>query len=70
MEFAGKCPHTKNLSVNQLYSEVLCGLVVNVLVIGPKFRGFKPGRGWWAFKGDKNPHHAFFRRESKAVGPI
>jgi hypothetical protein len=32
----------------------LGGLVVIVLAIGPKVRGFKPGQGWWAFKGDKN----------------
>jgi hypothetical protein len=26
-----------------------------VLATGPKVRGFKPGRGRWIFKGDKNP---------------
>jgi hypothetical protein len=49
---------------------ILCGLVVNVLTIGPKVRGFKPGRGRWTFKGDTNHQHAFLRRGSKAVGPM
>jgi hypothetical protein len=31
----------------------LGGLVVIVLAIGPKVRGFKPDRGRWIFKGDK-----------------
>jgi hypothetical protein len=34
---------------------VLGGLVVIVFAIRPKVRGFKPGRGRWIFKGDKNP---------------
>jgi hypothetical protein len=35
---------------------VLGGLVVSVLAIGPKVRGFNPGRfGFGFFKGDKNP---------------
>jgi hypothetical protein len=29
-------------------------LVVSVLAIGPKVRGFKLGRGQWIFNGDKN----------------
>jgi hypothetical protein len=33
---------------------VLGGIVVIVLAIGAKFRGFKPRRGRWIFKGDKN----------------
>jgi hypothetical protein len=33
----------------------LGGLVVSVLAFGPNFRVFKPGRGRWIFKGDKNP---------------
>jgi hypothetical protein len=32
----------------------LAGRVVIVLTTGPKIRGFKPGRWWWIFKGDKN----------------
>jgi hypothetical protein len=48
----------------------LGGLVVNVLAIGPKVRGLKPGRGRCDFKGDKNPQHDFLRRVSKAVGPM
>jgi hypothetical protein len=31
------------------------GLVVIILAIGPKVRGFKPDRGRWVSKGDKNP---------------
>jgi hypothetical protein len=27
----------------------------SVLATGPKVSGFKPGRGRWIFKGDKNP---------------
>jgi hypothetical protein len=49
---------------------VLAGLVVSVLVIGPKVRGFIPGRVRWIFKDDKNSQNVFFRRESKAVGPM
>jgi hypothetical protein len=30
----------------------LSGLVVSVLAIVPKVRGFKPGQGQWIFKGD------------------
>jgi hypothetical protein len=30
------------------------GIVVGVLAIGPKPRGFRLGRGQWIFKGDKN----------------
>jgi hypothetical protein len=33
----------------------LGGIVVIVLAIGPKVRGFKPGRRQWIFKGDKSP---------------
>jgi hypothetical protein len=49
---------------------VLGGLVVIVLAIGPKIRGFQPGRGRWIFKGGKNPQHDCVRRGSKAVGPV
>jgi hypothetical protein len=30
-------------------------LLVIVLAMGPKVRGFKPGRGEWIFNGDENP---------------
>jgi hypothetical protein len=33
----------------------LGGVMVIVLVTGPKVRGFKPGRRRWVFKVDKNP---------------
>jgi hypothetical protein len=43
------------------------GLVVSVLITRHKIGGFKPGRGRWIFKGNKNPQHDFLRRGSKAV---
>jgi hypothetical protein len=46
------------------------GLVVIVLAIGPKVRGFKPGRGRLIFKRDKNPKRDYLRRERKAFGPM
>jgi hypothetical protein len=52
------------------YLVALGGLVVSVLAIGPKVRGFDPDRGRWIFKGDKNQEHHFLRRGSKAVGPM
>jgi hypothetical protein len=47
---------------------ILGGLVVSVLVIGPKACGFKPGREQWIFKGYKNPQQHFLRRGNKVVG--
>jgi hypothetical protein len=38
-----------------MYVVVLGGVMVIVLVTGPKVPGFKPGREKWIFKGDKNP---------------
>jgi hypothetical protein len=29
--------------------------VISIFAIVSKVRGFKPGRGRWIFKGDKNP---------------
>jgi hypothetical protein len=43
--------------------------MVSVLAIGHKFRGFRPGRGRWIFKGDKNTRHSFFREEVKPSSP-
>jgi hypothetical protein len=48
----------------------LGGVVVSVLVTGPKGRGFKPSRGDGYFKGDKNPQLNFLRMGSKAEGPM
>jgi hypothetical protein len=54
-----------------LHDEVaLSGLVVIVLAIRPKARGFKPARGRWIFKGDQNPQHDFLRTGSTAGGPM
>jgi hypothetical protein len=44
---------------------VICGVMVSVPAIGLMVREFKPSRGRWTFKGDKNPQHAFLRREEK-----
>jgi hypothetical protein len=49
---------------------VLGGLVVIVLSLGLKVRGFRPGRGRWIFKGDKYLQHDFLWRESKVVSPL
>jgi hypothetical protein len=40
---------------NEVNYVALGGLVVSVLAIRPKVRGFDPDRGRWIFKGDKNP---------------
>jgi hypothetical protein len=44
-------------------------VVVIVLVIGPKVRGFKPSRGLWNFKGHKICSTALFGREVKPEAP-
>jgi hypothetical protein len=44
--------------------------VVIVHVTEPKVSGFKPSRGRWIFKGNKNPLRAFLQRGRKAVGPM
>jgi hypothetical protein len=36
--------------------------MASVLAVGPKVRGFKPGRGLWIFKGHNNPQHVFLER--------
>jgi hypothetical protein len=40
-----------------------------MLAIGPKVCRFKPGSGWWIFKGNKNLKHTFLQRESKSISP-
>jgi hypothetical protein len=47
----------------------LYALVVSVLVIGHKVRGFKSGEGSLIFKGDKSPQHALLRKGSKLSAP-
>jgi hypothetical protein len=49
---------------------ILGGLVVSVIVIGPKVRGLKPGLGRWIFKDDNNLQHTFLWRGSKAIIPM
>jgi hypothetical protein len=49
---------------------VLGGLILSVIAIGSKVRGFIPGQERLIFKGDKNLRYAFLRRGSKAVGPL
>ena len=46
------------------------GLGVIILASGYEVRGFDPGRGRWHFSGRKNPEYDFFRKGSKAVGPV
>jgi hypothetical protein len=66
------------LSYLDLYNSYVCvkyllvavgGLMVIVLAIGPKVRGFTTGEGRCIFKGDTYPLHDFVRRRSKAVSP-
>jgi hypothetical protein len=44
--------------------------MVSMLAIGHKVYGFKPDRGQWIFKGNKNLQHNFLWRGSKAIGPM
>jgi hypothetical protein len=44
-----------SFSCSKMYAVALGGVMVIVLAIGLKIRGFKPGRWRWIFKGDKNP---------------
>jgi hypothetical protein len=52
------------------YFVVLDGVMVIVLAIGPKVRGFRPGRERLMSEGDETSQYGFLRRESKAVGPM
>ena len=42
----------------------------SVLPLSTQDGAFKPSRSRQDFSGQKNPQHAFFRRESKAVSPM
>jgi hypothetical protein len=42
--------------------------MVTVLAVGPKDRGFKPGRDSGFLRAIKIQQHAFLRKGSKAVG--
>jgi hypothetical protein len=44
--------------------------VVSMLASGTQVYRFKPGLSCRIFSGEKNPQHAFLRRESKAVCPM
>jgi hypothetical protein len=46
----------------------LGGVIVSVVVSGPKVRAQTLPRRW-IFKGDKNPQHDFFGREVKPEAP-
>jgi hypothetical protein len=48
----------------------LGGVVFIVLATGPEGRGFKPGRGYVFFKGDKNPQHTFLMMGNEAGSPM
>jgi hypothetical protein len=54
-ESTSNCQHEYMALLPTLAVVVLGGLVIIVLVIEPKVRGFKPGQGRWIFKGDNNP---------------
>jgi hypothetical protein len=51
------------------FINILGGVMVIVLAIGPMAHEFKPGRERSIFKGDRNPWHEILLRGSKAVGP-
>jgi hypothetical protein len=44
---------------------ILCGILVSVLAIETKVRGFKPSRERWIFKGHKNRRTPSFGEEIK-----
>jgi hypothetical protein len=44
--------------------------MASVLAIGPKVRGFTPGRGRWIFKGNKETTALLPSDANKAVGPM
>jgi hypothetical protein len=44
--------------------------LINLVETGPKVYGFKPGRGWCIFNGNKNPKHDFLQRANEAVNPM
>jgi hypothetical protein len=46
------------------------GLLVRVLAIGSKIRGFTTGGGRRIFKGDENRRHDILLRGINAIGPI
>ena len=46
------------------------GPVVIILATGSEVRRFKPGQGRWIFSEYKNYEYVFFRKGSKAVGPV
>lgn len=50
-------------------SVVLGGLVIGVLTIGPKFRGFKPGRGQSVLREIKARSTSPFGQEAKPSAP-
>jgi hypothetical protein len=57
---------TKRRSISTTIQFVLGGLVVTALAIVPEFRGFKPYRGRWIFKGHKNRSTTSFGGEVKS----
>jgi hypothetical protein len=48
----------------------LCGLVVGVLALDPRFAGSNPAEGDGFLKGYKNLRHTFLQRGRKAGGPM
>jgi hypothetical protein len=53
-----------------MLSNFLRGVIVSVLAVGYKVRGFIPGRWRYGFKGNNNLQQDFLRRGRKAVGTM
>jgi hypothetical protein len=66
----GHCLFQGNTPVLSRRNFVPGGIMVSVLAIGPKVRGFQPSWGREIFKGDKNQQHDYLQRASKAIGPM
>ena len=58
----------KNIHIYE--SQRLWWSSVSLLAFSTQFRWFKPGQSCRIFNGEKNPQYAFFRRGSKAFGPM
>jgi hypothetical protein len=69
-EWRNECTVTIMKHSRNLHSfVVLGGLLVIVIAIEPKVRGFKPDRGRWIFKGDKTSSTTSFGGEVRPAVP-
>jgi hypothetical protein len=64
-----KAQHIQGLCSELMMNGNGNGVMISILAIGPKVRGFKPGRGRWIFKGDKNQWTDFYAGEVKPSAP-